>query len=196
MTPSQHHRNTSGTPRTYRRAFPTVFLATLLGGTLALSACGAQEAGAAAIVNGVVVRDQDVQIVSNQLNVLIPDGQQKLSPSDILYVLILAPYVSDEAKRVKKTVSSSEARKAIPAKVADPSPATVEFVRMNLATQRLDPTSGPFIVSRLRKAKITVNPRYGTFDAEKLVITSASPNWIKAGRPSVDPNSNPPVPAK
>ena len=37
------------------------------------------------------------------------------------------------------------------------------------------------ILEKLRSAKITVNPRYGTFDAQQVQIVPAAPNWIASG---------------
>jgi hypothetical protein len=179
LAPSQHHHLTWGNPRTARRAFPAGLLTILLGATLALSACGVQESSAAAIINGTSISDKDVQGVTDQLNVL-SQGGQRLSPSNTLLSLILAPYVLAEAKRVGKTVSESQARQVI-AKISDPSAATITFVRMQLALQGLDQASRTAIVSELGKAKITINPRYGTLDTKRIAMTPSSPNWIKAG---------------
>ena len=148
----------------------------LVAATLALSACGAQQPDAAAIVNGTVISDQDVQSVSDQLNSIAASGQ-KLTPGNALITLILAPFVLDEAKRAGKAVSTSEARQVI-AKVADPSPATIEFVRVQMVIRTLNQTSTSTVVSELGKAKITVNPRYGTFNPQKIVLTPIAPNWI------------------
>ena len=164
---------------TSRLAFPT---ALVLGATLALSGCGAQQSGAAAIVNDTVISDQEIQTVSEQVNQIDPAGQ-KLSSSDALLSLILAPYVLAEAKRAGKTISASQARQVI-AKVANPSPSTIEFVQMQLAVQQLDDASKSSIVGQLGKAKITVNPRYGTFDPQRIVITPTAPNWIKNSAPT------------
>ena len=177
MAPSQHLRSTLGRTRTSRLAFPT---ALVLGATLALSGCGAQQAGAAAIVNDTVISDQDIQTVSEEVNQIDPAGQ-KLSSSDALLSLILAPYVLAEAKRAGKTISPSQARQVI-AKVANPSPSTITFVQMQLAVQQLDDAGKSSIVGELAKAKITVNPRYGTFDPQRIVITPTAPNWIKPTR--------------
>jgi len=164
-------------------------LALVIGASLALSGCGAQQPGAAAIVNDTAVRhqdivisDEDAQSVPGELNTLAQSGQE-LKVSDALLSLILAPYVLDEAKRVGKTVSAPQARQVI-AKVADPSPSTITFVQMQLALQKLDQTSKTLIVDELGKVKITVNPRYGTFNASQIALTPISPNWIKASAPS------------
>ncbi len=176
MAPRQHLRSILGRSRTSPLAFPAVFTTLLLGATLALSACGAQEAGAAAIVNGTVISDRDVQTVAGQLNT-ISQGGEKLSSSNVLLSLILAPYVISEAQSAGKTVSTSQARQVI-AKVADPAPSTIEFVQVQLAIQQLDQTNRTSIVNEVGKAKITINPRYGTFDATKIELTAISPNWF------------------
>jgi len=180
LAPSQHNRRTSGKPRSFRRPFPAVFLTFLLGSTLGLSSCGTQESSSAAIVNGVSISDQDVQSISSEVNALAQGGQ-KLSPSDALLSLILAPYVRDEAKRVHKTLAESQAKDFIKSKIPHPSAATLTFFEMNLAAQGLDQASKNLIVGELDKAKITVNPRYGSFDPKQIAVTATSPNWIKAG---------------
>jgi len=168
---------------TSRRALATRSLTLVLGATLALSACGNQQAGAAAIVDGKTVSDKDVQAASTQLNTLT-QAEQKLTPSVVLLNLILAPYVLAEADRAGKGVSDAQARKVIE-KLAEPSRETLDFVRMQLAIQSLTPAGKTSILAKLAKARITVNPRYGTFDAKQVAISPTSPNWIKAGRSQV-----------
>ncbi|MBE3073564.1 MAG: hypothetical protein IMZ75_01245 [Actinobacteria bacterium] len=180
MAPSQHLRSTLGKTRTSRMGFATTSLTLLLGATLALSACGTQP-GAAAIVNGTTISDKDVQTVSLELKKAL-QGQQQFTSSAILVNLILEPYVLAEAKRTGKDVSDAQARKAI-AKVASPSRATLDFVRMQLAIQSLSQAGQQSIMAKLGKAKITVNPRYGTFDAKRGLVPTA-PNWIKASTSS------------
>ena len=68
--------------------------------------------------------------------------------------------------------------------MANPSPSTIAFVQMQLAIQKLDQASKTRIVAELGKAKITVNPRYGTFDVTQIALTPIEPNWIKASAPS------------
>jgi hypothetical protein len=174
LAPSQHLRSTLGITRASGTARAAVVL---LCATLALSACGAQQAGAAAIVNGTAISDNDVQTVAVQLNAL-PQVQQKLTPSVVLLNLILAPYVLAEADRAGKRVPEAEVRKVV-AKIPNPSSATMDFVRMQLAIPSLSEASKASILATLGKTKITVNPRYGTFDVKQAAITPTSPNWIK-----------------
>jgi len=155
------------------------FLALALGASVAVSACGAQAPSAAAVVNGTSISERDVQSVTDQVNAVSQSGQ-KLSAGNALLSLILAPYVRDEAARVHKTVSESQAKEYVKKQIADPSAATLAFVRMQLGVQVLDQASKNLIVSQLDKASITVNPRYGTFDRKQISMSPTAPNWIKA----------------
>lgn len=178
LAPSQHIQSTPGRTRTSRTAFAAVVM---LGTTLAMSACGTQQAGAAAIVDGTTISDKDVQTAALQLDKLA-QGQQ-ISPSLVLLDLILAPYVLAQAKGTGKTVSDAQARQEI-AKVADPAPSTITVVKTALAIQALSPASKTSIRTELGKAKVTVSPRYGTFDPRQIAVLATSPNWIKASTSS------------
>jgi hypothetical protein len=170
LAPSQHIRSTLGRARLPRAGFVAVVL---LGATLTLSACGARQAGAAAIVDGTTISEADVQTASLQLNTVSP-GQPVL-PSLVLRNLILEPYVLAEAG--KSAPDDAAVRKAI-AKLVNPSPATMQVVRTDLAIQALSPASKASIVNKLSKVKIDVNPRYGTFDASQVAMRATSSNWI------------------
>jgi len=182
LAPSQHLRSTLGKTRPSRLRFAAVSWVLVLGATLVSSACGTQEADAAAIVDGTVIRDKDVQTVSQQINTLA-QGQQKLTSNNVLLGLILAPYVSAEVDRAGKSIPDSAVLKVID-KVNEPSPTTVDFVRMRLAISSLTPASQATILTELGKAKITVNPRYGTFDVKQIALVPVAQNWIKAGATS------------
>lgn len=180
LAPSQHLRSTSGRTRTSRGSLVTVIL---FVAALALSACGTQQPGAAAMVDETTISEKELQTVAGQLNALA-QGEQKLAPSDILMNLILMPYVLAEADRAGKAVPDAQAREVI-AKVPNPSRQTLDLVRMNLSIESLTPAAKTAILAKLGKAEITVNPRYGTLDPKKeLAIVSTTPNWIKASAPS------------
>lgn len=166
MAPSQHIRSRVGKT-----------MALLLGVTLALSACGAQQPSAAAIVDDTPISDKDVQNVSRQIGELDPTGE-KLTPTNALVSLILEPYVIAEGNRVGKSVSDAEVLKII-GKISHPTVATANFVRMQLLAQQLDQASQVVVADQIGKAEITINPRYGTFDA-KNGFAPTSPNWMKA----------------
>jgi hypothetical protein len=179
---SEHLRSMRGKTRISQMAFATELLTLLLGASLVLSACGAQQVGAAAIVNGTAISDKDVQTVALQLNTLA-QGQATITSSTVLLSLIVSPYVVAEAKRTGKSVSDSQVLKVI-AKVAEPSPSTMDFIRMQLELGSLSQASKMSILTELATAKITVNPRYGTFDTKQIAFRPLSPNWIKASAAS------------
>lgn len=179
LAPSQHPSSTPSRTCTSRAALTSVVL---LVAALALSACGSQQADAAAIVNGTTISEKDVQTVSTQLNTLA-QGEQKLTPSIVLLNLILAPYVLAEADRAGKGVPDTQARRVI-AKVDKPSRQTLDFVRMQLAIPSLTTAAKATILTTVAKADIAVNPRYGTFDAKQIAISPNTPNWIRASIPA------------
>ena len=179
LAPSQHPSSTLSRIRTSRAPLATVVV---LVAALALSACGTQQPGAAAVVNGTTISEKNVQTVSTQLNTLA-QGEQKLTPSIVLLNLILAPYVLAEADRAGKGIPDAQARKVI-AKVDKPSRQTLDFVRMQLAIPSLSTAAKAAILTKVAKADITVNPRYGTFNAKQIAISPNTPNWIKASTPA------------
>lgn len=169
--------------RTARPSVRTAAPAALvLGAAVLLSGCGAQQPGAAAVVDGRVISDTDAQQVAAQIST-VPGVQQKVTPADTLVSLILAPYVLDQAEKDGKGVSESQARAAVK-EIKDPAPATLDFVRTSLAANGLSDRARAAVLADVAKAKITVNPRYGTLDRKKLQLTPPAPNWIKATAPS------------
>ena len=172
LAPSHHLRSTLGRTRIPRAALVAVVF---LGATVALSACGVRQAGAAAIVNGTTISEQDVQSATLQLNKVSP-GQPVL-PNLVLRDMILEPYVLAEAG--KSAPNDATVRTAI-AKVVNPLPVTMQVVRTDLAIQTLSTASKTSIVNKLSKIKIDVNPRYGTFDASRASMGATPSNWIKA----------------
>jgi hypothetical protein len=156
--------------------------ALLLGAAVLLTGCGAQQPGAAAVVDGRVISDDDAQQVATQIST-VPGVQQKLTPADTLVSLILAPFVLDQAEKDGKGVSEDQARVAVK-EIKNPTPATLQFVRTSLAANALSEQARTAVLSAVSKAKITVNPRYGTLDRKQLTLKAPAPNWMKPAAPS------------
>ena len=179
--------------RTARPSVRTAAPAALvLGAAVLLSGCGTQQPGAAAIVDGRVISDDDAQQVAQQIST-VPGIQQKLTPADTLVSLILAPFVIDQAEQDGKGVSESQARAAVK-EIRNPSPATVEFVRTSLAANALSAQARTAVLAQVGKAKITVNPRYGTLDRKQLALKPPAPNWMKPAAPSAPATPGAPAP--
>lgn len=151
-------------------------LTLLLGATLVLSSCGTQQAGTAATVDGTIISEKDVQAVAAELAPTAPAAPR--IPSIVLRNLILEPYVMAAAGNTAP--DDAEVRKAI-AQVANPSALALDVVRTNLAIQSLSDESKTSILAKLRKAKISVNPRYGVFDLDQVEVIPIASNWVKAG---------------
>jgi hypothetical protein len=60
----------------------------------------------------------------------------------------------------------------------------MKVIRTDLAIQSLSPESKASILARLGKVKITVNPRYGSFDATRGALVPISPDWIQTSTSS------------
>lgn len=146
--------------------------------TGALSACAPHEPGAAAIVDNRVISDDDVQTATTEVNTALPDLQSKLTTGTTVVSLIIAPYVLDAAAAGGHGVSDSQAKQAI-AKLANPSPATLQFVRSQLAVSALTPTEQQSVLGQLKKARIKVSPRYGSFNPATVQLAAPLPNWVK-----------------
>ena len=161
---------------TGRKALPA---ALVLGVTLALTACGPQEAGAAAIVGDRVITDKDVQTAAQETNSGVQGLKQPFTSTDTLFFLNISPYVLDAAAHGGHGVSVSQAQQAL-TKLSNPSPATLEFARTYIAAGQLTPEEKQAVVDQLQKAKVTVSPRYGRFDLKTLTFDTREPNWIKS----------------
>lgn len=172
LAPSQHLRTQ---PRNRRWTAPIVIA---LGASLLVSACSPNQSATAAVVNETAINESDVQTVTRQLN---SQGGQPYTTSDTLVGLILVPFVLAEGNRQKMSVPDELVLQGI-GKIANPTTATANFVKMQLVLQQLDPASQTVVGAQLGRAKIVVNPRYGTYLPRQGLVPT-SPNWIKASTP-------------
>lgn len=160
-----------------RAAIAAGAAASALAATLALSGCGVQTAGAAAVVNGRVISDNDAQTAAVQTNAGVPNLSQPFTPANAVVVLILAPYVLDAAAAGGHAVSAAQAKQTL-SKLADPAPATIELVRTQLAISQLTEADKTRILDQVKKADIRVSPRYGSFDPAQVGFVPRQPNWM------------------
>lgn len=161
-------------------------LALALGSAIALTGCG--ETDLAARVNGQVISEADAKVAAAQIRENFPEAAAQFQTSDAVAALINAPFIIAAADKNGMPYSEQQARADL-TNVSDPSPATIELVRSNSALQQLQqasPAAIEEIVADLRSAKITINPRYGTFDREQVQVVPVTPNWIDASAPSGD----------
>ena len=155
-----------------------VALALALGSALALSGCG--ETDLAARVNGTVISEDAAQAAAAQIRQNYPQEAAEFETSDAVAALINAPFIIAAAEKNGQPYSVEQARADL-TNVSDPTPETLDLVRSNAALQQLQQTAPQAIdeiVAGLRSAKISVNPRFGSFDSEQVQLLPANPNWI------------------
>lgn len=146
-----------------------------VGAAVALSACGSSNT--AAVVDGRVISESDAQQAAAQINDTF-HPQNGFTTRDAVGSLITAPLLIEAAAKSGHPQSASAARAQMPT-LHNPSDATIELVQADTALQFLTQQDKVNVVSQLKKQHITVNPRYGTFDASQGSISAQTPNWIK-----------------
>ena len=147
------------------------------------SACGTNQAGAAAVVGERRITVNELQQATRQIEQYA--GQQ-VAQQQVLFYLIAEPFIVDAAEKARVGVSEDDARRELVGKVASPAPATIEALRANRAISRLQgleqaraQAAIQGVVAQITKAAPRVNPRYGTWDPTNLSIVETSQNWIQ-----------------
>ena len=143
---------------------------------LALGLSGCASADTAAIVDGHRISERDAQEAARQIQQAQPDSG--LDTPNAVSSLIMAQFINAVADKAGKGLSDSAAREAVQT-IEDPSPATLELVKASVAWNNLSSDERSQAVDEAQKAKITINPRYGTFDAKNLKFDTSKPDWIK-----------------
>jgi hypothetical protein len=157
-----------------------------LGVALVTAGCGNTQANRAAVVDGTVIQETTVQHAMSEINGMQPALlSQPLTPSTTLTALIQAPVILDYLAGKDIVSSESMARQEASQRgVRDPSSGTLEIIRLATALQTaqdsgsLGQAEAVELSDTLRKQKITVNPRYGTFDPETATVSVTMPGWI------------------
>lgn len=193
-----------------RRSLAAVALTASLSLPLALSACGGTpEAGSAAVVGDRRISVSDVQNATADISAFY--SPQPVAQQQVLFFLIAGPAIAAQAAANGVGYSTDDALQEMRTKLADPTPAGVEVYRANQAISKItqlggtDQAKAQAIIDAIRvdlqRLKVTVNPRYGTFDSAELQIAEDTQNWIVAtATPSpsaaVEPGASEPAPSE
>ncbi len=144
----------------------------------------AGESGAAGVVDGRRISVEQVQQAAADLEAF---SGQPVAQQQVLYFLVIGPYVIDAAARAGVGVSQNDARTQLADQVEEPSQGGVEALQAAQAVSRLTSLSEDQakpvldgVVNQLRSADIDLSPRYGEFDKEQLTIAPPQENWIEA----------------
>lgn len=153
-------------------------IALALAGVLALSACsGTSSAQTAAVVDGRVITEQQVREATEQINAAFKP-EQPLTAAQALTLLIRAPYINKAAADAGKAQSESAARAAFKDYPETPSDTTVEILQAEASLQQIDDAGRQKLTKEFAALQMTVNPRYGTFDASQAAVVADTPNWL------------------
>lgn len=155
----------------------------VIAAAVALGVSGCATADTAAIVNGHTISERDAQEAARQIQEAQPDSG--LDTPSAVSSLIMAQFINEVADKAGKGLSDSAARAAVET-IDAPSSATLELVKASIAWNNLSSDERNEAVADAQKAKITINPRYGTFDAKNMKFDVSKPNWIKA-QPTATP---------
>ena len=116
---------------------------------------------------------------------LSTSAQDRLQEPQTLGLLILAPFVLNQAKASGSWVPDERYNAAL-AKVPDALPGTKDLIGVSIALQPgiLTDADVTAIVDGLKKANVQLDPRYGTFDPSTGGFLAPDNNWI---RPTATP---------
>ena len=162
--------------------------ALVLGGALALSACGGSgdegestgSGATAAVVEGDTITVGEVQQTSRDVADIIraqaeSSGQQpqELGPDTLLSSLVQVPTILDYAEDNDLSVPSEAAiKKQLGEVVSSPSDTTVDFFRANAVYSQLQQDQQQEVGQQVQDLDVKYSPRYAT-------ITGEGPNWLE-----------------
>ena len=155
-------------------------LAAALGSTVLVTGCGSSTAGTAAVVDGRRITEEDARLAAEQINLQFKP-QTPLTAKSALNSLIIAPALIDAAAAKGQPQSAGSARSRLTA-VQDPADSTILLVQASDAAGRLVAGEEEPILAKIAKMQVSVNPRYGTFDASKPSLVDFVPSWISKAK--------------
>lgn len=151
---------------------PRLIVAAAASAALLLSGCGT--ANTAAVVDGHRISESGVLETLGQVNEL---SSQPMSAGAVLSQLIIGPTISDVLAERGVTVSEASARSAA-AGIGSPTPYLLDVIKLNLGIGQLTEEERTEAIERIKDLDISVSPRYGSFDAERGIVTAEVADWI------------------
>ncbi|HET9655507.1 MAG TPA: SurA N-terminal domain-containing protein [Kineosporiaceae bacterium] len=176
-------------PSKPRRGRRLAGLAVAVAAALTASGCGTVQSGAAAVVGDRRISVAELQQATTDLQSYVnarpnaTGAKQTVGQDQVLLYLVLEPYLVKAASDAGVGVSDDEARsKFTTAKVAKPSQGAVDVLRADFAlsslTQARKAQELNSVAEQVRSLKIEVNPRYGKFDPQQILIVPTTPDWL------------------
>jgi hypothetical protein len=183
-----------------RRSAVALFVLLAVGGTLTLAACG--KAGAAAKVDDRTISVTEVQEATQSLQRADPTSFSKVTPSQVLSILMIGPFAEQAADAAGQGVSDAVVDQALTSSAQQNGNTNLHLDELNadayaalrgeVALSQLDQAGQQKLLQEIQAADISVSPRYGTFDRNTGSITAVTPNWIQPAtkpKPTASPSA-------
>ncbi|MEO5744961.1 MAG: hypothetical protein ABIQ53_10290 [Terracoccus sp.] len=159
-----------------------------------LGGCGFQtRQQAAAVVNGNVIHEADVQETANQLKA----AKFTTEESIVVTGLIAAPLLDDALASTGGRQPDASYASAIAA-ISNPTETTKAFVfaATMLQQERMPPAIQAKYAAAVKSADVSVNPKFGSFVTTAgpvfFALGPAAPSWIKPSAATSPAPTNPP----
>jgi hypothetical protein len=194
-----------------RQRVAALAAALAIGVAPVLSGCGTTQAGSAAIVGDQRITVSELQTATTELKGLVQDPSQ-ISQELVLGWLIANPAAVQVATQKGQAVSDNDALRFFAGANfrnreggTTPSDAAIKAVQTAyalqlLAGQDVDPAAAKAninqVIADLKTEKITVNPRYGTFDyawdpqTAAFTLSPSKVNWIATPSATPQPSAS------
>lgn len=182
--------------RTTRRTIARWAVGAALGATALAGCTSTPTSDTAAVVDGSVIKESDVQQAASQLTTAVTP-EQPVSPGQVLDLAIKAKAINAYAEDRGRAVAPSVVRAPFAEKgINDPNPVALDVLGSiqalnqfrDPASGQLDQVTGQAILEKLTKASVTVNPRYGTWNAAETSLAADTPDWLDPqGAPAAQP---------
>ena len=157
-----------------KRIVRATAVALALGSSILVAGCSP---GTAAVAGGRTITVDEVNSAVVEINEAM-QPQTPVTAPQVLTYLVRAPEVLAYAAQQGRAVTPSIARTLIP--LNDPSPSTVEIVQYAKAVESLTDQDSAELTKRLTALEVTVNPKFGTWSAERAGVAPDQPNWLTA----------------
>jgi hypothetical protein len=153
-----------------------------LGAMALLGGCGFEtRQQAAAVVNGEVIHEADVRKTFDQLKA----AKLNFAENIVVTALVAAPLLKDAVAQ-SGSWKPDQTYASVISSIPDATDTTKEFVEAValIQSQKMTPADVAAYRADLKKADITVNPRYGSVVPSEegpvyFTIGQQTPNWVK-----------------
>ncbi|WP_217994359.1 hypothetical protein [Austwickia chelonae] len=165
-----------------------------------LAGCGNMDPSAAAIVDGHVIKEADLAAFIEDVKRM--PGTSSPVAAEVLTQLIISKVIVTNAEELKITpISADTVRQQLKEfdqggqKIEGWHDSTIEVLRgIQMANSLKQNPVRQAAMQRMQKSEVTVNPKYGQFDRQRIAMVPSTPNWMKTPDAGQLPPGHPTMP--